>query len=106
MKSFPSNYRWLTEKFGPVLEAHQNLGKALAEAGPLDAKQSELIKLAAAAATQSEGAVHSHAKRALQSGAGREEIYHTLILLVSTVGFPIVAAAISWAREIIDIIEE
>ena len=102
METFPSNYRWLTEKFGKVLDTHQQLGKMVAAAGPLDAKQVELIKLAAAAATQSEGSVHSHTKRALQAGATPEEIYHTLILLISTVGFPITAAALSWAREILE----
>ncbi|MEJ2690089.1 MAG: carboxymuconolactone decarboxylase family protein [Deltaproteobacteria bacterium] len=102
MQTLPSNFRWLTEKFGKVLEVHQQLGKVVADAGPLDAKQVELIKLAAAAATQSQGSVHSHVKRALQAGATPEEIYHTLILLVSTVGFPITAAALSWAREILE----
>lgn len=102
MKTYPSNFRWLHEKFGPVLDAHQQLGKMLADAGPLDPKQVELVKLAAAAATQSEGSVHSHTKRALQAGASTDEIYHTLILLISTVGFPATAAAISWAREILE----
>jgi len=102
MKKLPPNYRWLTEKFGKVLDAHQQLGQMLADAGPLDAKQIELIKLAAAAATQSEGSVHSHTKRALQAGASPDEIYHTLILLISTVGFPTAAAALSWAREILE----
>ena len=102
MKTYPSNFRWLHEKFGPVLDAHQQLGKMLADAGPLDPKQVELVKLAAAAATQSEGSVHSHTKRALQAGASPDEIYHTLILLISTVGFPTTAAAISWAREILE----
>ena len=102
MKTYPSNFLWLNERFGPVLDAHQHLGKVLADAGPLDGKQVELIKLAAAAATQSEGSVHSHTKRALQAGASPDEIYHTLILLISTVGFPATAAALSWAREILE----
>lgn len=101
MKKLPPNFRWLTEKFGKVLDTHQQLGQMLADAGPLNSKEIELIKLAAAAATQSEGSVHSHTKRALQAGASPDEIYHTLILLISTVGFPTAAAALSWAREIL-----
>ena len=56
--------------------------------------------LAAAASLQSEGAVHSHTRRALEAGAAQEEIYHALVLLVSTIGFPKVAAAISWADDV------
>ena len=102
MKKLPPNYLWITEKFGSVMEAHRSLGEIACEAGPLTAKQAELIKLAAAAANQSEGSVHSHTKRALEAGAGPEEIYHALILLVSTIGFPATAAALSWAREILE----
>lgn len=102
MSQFPDNYNWLTEKFGAVMNAHQNLGKELQNAGPLDNKTAQLIKLGAAAASRSEGAVHSHIKRAVKAGASPEEIYHTLLLLVSTVGFPTIAASLSWAREYIE----
>jgi 4-carboxymuconolactone decarboxylase len=46
--------------------------------------------------------VHSHAKRALKAGAETAEIYHSIILLASTIGFPATAAALSWAREIVE----
>ena len=99
---YPKNYKWLTTRFKKVLDAHQNLGKELQDAGPLDNKTAHLIKLAGAAANQSEGSVHSHTKRAIEAGASAEEIYHCLILLTSTIGFPNSAAALSWAREIIE----
>ena len=70
--------------------------------GPIDEKTIDLIQLAAAAAIQSEGSVHSHTRRALQAGVTKEEIYHTLILLISILGFPRVSAAISWSRDVID----
>jgi AhpD family alkylhydroperoxidase len=84
------------------MKAHQKLGKKLKAAGPLDDKTGQLIKLAAAAASRSEGAVHSHIKRALKAGAKPDEVYHALLLLVSTVGFPTIAAALSWARDYIE----
>jgi AhpD family alkylhydroperoxidase len=69
--------------------------------GPLDEKTSHLIQLAAAAAIRSEGSVHSHVRRARAAGASPEEIYHTLILLTSTIGFPTVSAAVSWTYDIL-----
>lgn len=61
-----------------------------------------LVQLAAAAAVHSEGAVHSHARRALSSGASGEEVRHALLSLTSTIGFPNVTAALSWAEDVLD----
>lgn len=103
MSDLPKNYKWMMTRFEKVLSAHQTLGKELYDAGPLDKKTAQLIKLAAAAATGSEGGVHSHSKRALDAGASKDEIYHTLILLSSSVGFSNAAAAVSWARDILEV---
>lgn len=100
--SMPNNYEWMKSKFDGVMKAHQEFGKALQNAGPIDKKNAQLIQLAAAASNRSEGAVHSHVKRALQAGANADEIYHALMLLASTIGFPAAAASIAWAREIIE----
>lgn len=102
MSQYPKNYTWLMSQFGEVIEAHQNLGKILTAAGPIDKKHAQLVQLAGAATSRSEGAVHSHVKRARDAGATPEEIYHTLILLVSTIGFPAVAAALSWAKDALE----
>jgi alkylhydroperoxidase/carboxymuconolactone decarboxylase family protein YurZ len=102
MTQYTSNYSWLTAKFNKVMESHQEFGKTLREAGPIDEKDANLIQLGAAAAIKAEGAVHSHARRALAAGATPDEIYHTIILLTSTIGFPAVAAALSWVKDIIE----
>jgi len=102
MTQYSKNYQWLLQKFNSVMEKHQDLGKAVREAGPIDEKNSQLIQLGAAAAIRAEGSVHSHAKRALDAGATPDEIFHTIILLTSTIGFPAVAAALSWVKEIIE----
>jgi len=57
--------------------------------------------LVAAAAIQKEGSVHSHARMALDAGATPDEIYHCIIVLVSTIGFPRVAAAVSWIDDVV-----
>ncbi|WP_448384077.1 carboxymuconolactone decarboxylase family protein [Desulfosoma sp.] len=94
--------RWYTivrEKHPGVMAALDQLGIAVRREGPLDHKTAHLVQLAAAAAIRSEGAVHSHTRRALRAGATREEVVHALMLLVSTIGFPSVSAALSWAYE-------
>ncbi len=92
----PKHYQSIKERFQEYGKAIDQLGKTVRQAGPIDEKTSHLIQLAAAAAIRSEGGVHSQARRAMDAGASREEVYHSLILLTSTIGFPNVAAAISW----------
>ena len=60
-----------------------------------------VVVLGAAAAVRSEGAVHSHVRRALEAGVTPEQIHHTLLSLTSTIGFPTVIAALSWADDVI-----
>jgi AhpD family alkylhydroperoxidase len=101
-KKISKHYHHLKSNFPEVLDAVENLGATVRQAGPLDKKTTELIQLAVAAATGSTGAVHSHAKRAVGAGASRQEIEHALLVLVSTIGFPRVAAALAWIQEVVD----
>lgn len=96
------HYLELAASFPEVLSAVEKLGETVRSAGPVDRKTSELIQLAAAAATHSTGSVRSHARKALRAGADKKEIEHSLLLLISTIGFPQVAAAMSWVQDIID----
>jgi 4-carboxymuconolactone decarboxylase len=101
MSKLPKQHVNIKKRFTKILTAVNNLGKATRDAGPIDRKTSNLIQLSAAAAIRSEGSVHSHTRRALEAGATAEEIYHTIILLTSVIGFPTVSAALSWADDVI-----
>ena len=101
-KKISKHYNHLKSNFPEVLEAVENLGSTVRKAGPLDKKTTELIQLAVAASSGSTGAVHSHTKRALAAGADRQEIEHALLVLVSTIGFPKVAAALAWIQEVVE----
>jgi AhpD family alkylhydroperoxidase len=94
-------YAGIRKRYKKLGNAVENLGETIRTLGPINDKTSHLIQLAAAAAIRSEGAVHSHVRRAQEAGAEEEEIYHALILLTSTIGFPAVSASISWADDII-----
>lgn len=95
----PAQYMILKKKFKGYMDAVDNLGMAVKDAGPIDEKTAHLIQLAAAASKWSEGSVHSHTRRALEAGAKPAEIYQALMLITSITGFPTVSAAISWADD-------
>ena len=96
------HYQQLKERHAGVIAAVEALGTAVQGAGPLDLKTVHLIQLGAAAAIRSHGSTHSHAVRALEAGATPEELRHAVIVLTSTIGFPTVAAALSWVDDVIE----
>lgn len=97
----PQQFLQIKKRHEKFFNAVEELGKVVKQEGPLDEKTIYLIQLAAAASVHSEGAVHSHVRRALEAGVAPEAIYHALLLLTSTIGFPTVIAAVTWAEDII-----
>jgi 4-carboxymuconolactone decarboxylase len=100
MARAPRHFNRLHEHYPAYIEALEHLGETIQQAGPLPAKTCHLIQLAAAAANRSEGAVHSHARRALEAGATFDELHHALLAVTSTIGFPAVSAAMSWVDDL------
>ena len=98
----PKPYEAFSEKHPELIKQYQELGKACREAGPLDAKSQELVKLGLAIGTNSRGGVMSAARKALAAGATTDEITHAVILAMTTTGFPNMIAALSWVNEVVD----
>jgi hypothetical protein len=65
MSYLPDIYQHFERAFPNVHAAHQELAKACYQGGPLDARSARLVKLGVAIGAQAEGAVRSHARRAL-----------------------------------------
>ena len=97
----PPDYWQLRKRYPAYFDAVEALGAAVRAAGPLDEKTTQLVQLGAAAAIRSEGAVHSHARRAVEAGATADEVRHAVVCLTSTIGFPTVRAALSWADDVL-----
>lgn len=88
MSKPPSFYESFRTAHPKVTEAYETLGDATRAAGPLSPAQAELVKLALAAGARIQGAIHSHARRALEAGATPDEIRHVALLAITTLGFP------------------
>jgi len=101
-KKISKHYEMVKEFHPEYIEAVENLGEVAKASGSLDSKTAELIQIAASIAIKSEGATHSHTKRALKAGASKEEIRHSVIILSNTLGFPTVMAGMSWVNDILN----
>ena len=96
----PPKVRQFAERQSELFEAYQALGKACAQSGPLDERTRRLVKLALAIGARSEGAVHSHARRALEEGMSPSELQHVAALAIPTLGFPAAMAAMTWIGDL------
>ncbi|HEY9784064.1 MAG TPA: carboxymuconolactone decarboxylase family protein [Candidatus Obscuribacterales bacterium] len=101
MSKLPSRFVEFQKSYPEIFSAYESLGKAVSGAGPLDKKQAALIKLGIACGARLEGAVHAHCRRALDAGATKEEIRHTILQATTTIGFPSMMACLSWADDVL-----
>ena len=92
----PAIVQTFIERYPDVWESYNQLGKAAAEAGPIDEKTERLVKLAIAVGGGLEGAVRSHTRRGSASGISPEELQQVALLGITTVGWPSAIAALSW----------
>lgn len=98
----PTGASRLADDYPEVWAAYQALGRACSTAGPLDDRTKRLLKLALAVGGRSEGAVHSHARRALAEGFSAEEVLQVAALAVPTLGLPQAVAAFTWIKDVVD----
>ena len=97
----PKIYETFSHQFPEVFKNFKQLGIACREAGPLDEKYQDLIKLGIAIGANSRGAVRSNTRKALASGATPEEILHIVLLALTTTGFPNMIAAMGWVDAVL-----
>ena len=98
----PKRFREFAQRYPAIAEAYESLADATQTAGPLDTKTRCLVKLAIAAGAWREGAVHSHARRALAAGCTAEEIRHVVLLATTTLGFPSMMAVMTWVQDVLE----
>lgn len=80
--------------------AFQALGAATGAAGPLSEREQRLVNLALALGGDSEGATHSHCRRALAEGLVAEELEHVAFLAITTLGWPQAVRGLTWVRDV------
>ena len=97
----PKTYENFSKNFPEVFKDYKQLGISCRDAGPLDPKTQNLIKLGISIGATSKGAIMSHTRKALTSGATAEEIIHSVLLALTTTGFPNMIAAMGYVNEVL-----
>jgi len=102
MSQIPKRYLKFKEDYPDAASAYESLGDAVYKAEPLDDKTRAFIKLAISTGARLEGAVHSHARKAIKVGATKEEMHQVVLLSLLTIGLPSMIVALSWIDDIIE----
>lgn len=101
MSEIPKKFKDFMEEHPAISTAYESLGTAVHSDGPLDEKTRALIKLGISTGARLEGALHSHARKAMEAGVTKDEMRHALILAIPTIGLPSTMAALTWLEDII-----
>lgn len=102
MGKIPGFYTRFLESYPEVGEAYTNLGTACKEAGPLDERTAELVKLGISIGAGMSGATHSHTRKAMEAGASHDEIVHAVLMATTTIGFPSMMRGLAWVQDVLE----
>jgi 4-carboxymuconolactone decarboxylase len=101
MQKVPGRFQEFMRTHPQIAGAYETLSGECRRAGPLKKKERALVKLGIAAGSHIEGSVHSQVRKALEAGLKPDEIRHAMILGLTTIGFPRMMAALTWAEDIL-----
>jgi AhpD family alkylhydroperoxidase len=79
--------------------AYDALSEVCRHTGPLDESVVALVKLAVSVGCGAERTAHSHAKKALRSGADPEALRQIALVALPTIGLPATLDALRWIEE-------
>ena len=95
----PRSYQQFVAKYPALGDAHEQIAKTVDDAGPLERKTCELIKVGICIGAGLESAMRSHVRRAIEHGATESEVEQAVLLAMNTVGFPRTVAGWTWAHQ-------
>lgn len=102
MSYLPEPFKKFRDAHAAVWERYESLAATCHSEGPLAGRDRELVKFGIAVGLSSEGAVKSHARKALEADVTAEELEHATLLALTTAGFPAMVAAREWLTEVVE----
>ena len=102
MSYLPDIYKEFKQQFSEVANTYDDVATSCNQWGPLDGRTRRLIKLGIAIGLSSEGAVRSHARRALEESISPGELRHAVLMASTTAGHPAMIASMKWVDEVIE----
>lgn len=98
----PQVYVDFQSSFPDIADVQGELARRIRERTPFDEPTNRLLKLALAIGSESEGAVRSNTRKALDHGISPDDVRTVALLAITTCGFPTAVAALGWMQEVFD----
>jgi alkylhydroperoxidase/carboxymuconolactone decarboxylase family protein YurZ len=100
-QKIPDHFLTFRSTHPEIARAFEALGRLVHETGPLSERERRLVKLGIAIGVNTEGAVHSAVRHALDGGCTAEDLGHAARLAITTLGWPRTRAAMSWIEDVV-----
>ena len=91
----PKFYTDFLKKYPEVGAQYEKMGQVVHQLGPLNERDSALVKLAISGSHLFHSAFKAHIRKAIAAGITRAEIEHVALLTLPTIGFPTMMAMLS-----------
>lgn len=101
MRKVPGTFQEFAKKYPKIISAYESLAGECRHSGPLSERDQAFVKLGVAVGSHTEGLVRSQVRKALDLGMSPDEIRHSIVLALTSIGFPRMMASLSWAEDII-----
>jgi 4-carboxymuconolactone decarboxylase len=102
MRKIPATFQEFAKKYPQIITAYEDLAGKCRHSGPLTEREQTLVKLGIAAGSHTEGLMRSQTRKALDLGFQPEEIRQAILLSMTSIGFPRMMAALTWAEDILN----
>ena len=96
----PSFVGDVAARYPDIWRSYQALGEAAAASGPLTAREQRLVKIALAIGSGSEGATHSHARRARREGLDAAALGQIAMLAITSLGWSQAMRGLAWIEDV------
>lgn len=101
-EKLPDKFKQFIARYPELGEAHARIGQFCQQAGPLDRKTIELVKIGISIGAGLETATRSHVRQALRHGASESELEQIALLAYNTCGWPRMMMGWMWIQQQLD----
>jgi alkylhydroperoxidase/carboxymuconolactone decarboxylase family protein YurZ len=101
-QELPRFLQRVIDRYPEIWKRYGDLKEEISSIDALDSRTQAVLKLAIAIGAGREGAVHSHTRRCVREGVSTEELFHTALLAITTIGWSGGIRALSWINDEVD----
>jgi len=100
-RSRPSKrFTAFAKAYPEIAASYEGLRVEVNAAGPLANRDRALVKFAVSVGMRQKAGAYAHIRKAIDAGLKRDQLEHTVLLALPTIGLPSALSALDWIAEV------